>query len=68
MILEDLCQEPEDLAEIEAPEQFPGERLIVCRNPLLAAERARKCFDLLDATERDLSRIVKWIWQYKVTF
>src|SRR5277367_1967643 len=29
-----------DLAEIAAPEQFPGERLIVCRNPLLAQERA----------------------------
>jgi hypothetical protein len=46
-----------DLAEIEAPEQFPGERLIVCRNPLLAAERARKRTDLLAATERDLARI-----------
>jgi hypothetical protein len=45
------------MAEISAPEQFPGERLIVCRNPLLAAERARKRRDLLDATERDLSRI-----------
>jgi hypothetical protein len=46
-----------NLAEIEAPEQFPGERLIVCRNPLLAAERARKRIDLLAATERDLARI-----------
>jgi transposase len=46
-----------DLAEIEAPEQFPGERLIVCRNPLLAAERTRKRNDLLAATERDLTRI-----------
>ena len=46
-----------DMAEIEAPEQFPGERLIVCRNPLLAAERARKRNDLLAATERDLTRI-----------
>lgn len=46
-----------DLAEIEAPEQFPGERLIVCRNPLLATERARKREDLLAATERDLSRV-----------
>ena len=45
-----------DLAEISAP-QFPGERLIVCRNPLLAADRARKREDLLAATERDLSRI-----------
>ena len=46
-----------DIAEIDAPEQFPGERLIVCRNPLLAEERARKREDLLAATERALSRI-----------
>src|SRR6059058_3040213 len=42
------------MAEISAPEQFPGERLIVCRNPLLADERARKRGELLDATEQDL--------------
>jgi len=46
-----------DMAEIAAPEAFPGERLIVCRNPLLAEERARKREELLAATERDLSRI-----------
>jgi hypothetical protein len=46
-----------DLAEISAPEQFPGERLIVCRNPLLADERARKREVLLAATEADLVRI-----------
>jgi len=46
-----------DLAEIAAPDAFPGERLIVCRNPLLADERTRKREDLLAATERDLSRI-----------
>jgi hypothetical protein len=46
-----------DLAEISAPEQFPGERLIVCRNPLLADERARKRDVLLAATEADLVRI-----------
>jgi hypothetical protein len=45
-----------NLAEISAPD-YPGERLIVCRNPLLAAERARKRDALLAATERDLSRI-----------
>jgi len=45
-----------DLAEISAP-QFPDERLIVCRNPLLAEERARKREALLVATERELSRI-----------
>ena len=36
---------------------FPGERLVVCRNPLLAEERARKRGELLDATEKDLARI-----------
>lgn len=46
-----------DLAEIAAPDAFPGERLIVCRNPLLAEERARKREALLAATERDLSRV-----------
>jgi hypothetical protein len=46
-----------DLAEISAPELFPGERLIVCRNRALAAERARKREDLLAATERALARI-----------
>ena len=38
-------------------EHFPGERLIVCRNPLLAEERARKRSELLAATETDLARI-----------
>jgi hypothetical protein len=46
-----------DLAEISAPEMFPGERLIVCRNRDLAVERARKREDLLVATERELARI-----------
>ena len=45
-----------DLAEITSPE-FPGERLIVCRNGDLARERARKREALLCATERDLVRI-----------
>src|ERR1700751_847141 len=45
-----------DMAGITSPE-FPGERLIVCRNRALAAERARKRADLLAATERDLARI-----------
>ena len=45
-----------DMAEIESAD-FPGERLIVCRNPALAAERARKRNELLDATEQDLRRI-----------
>src|SRR6266576_500379 len=46
-----------DLAEISAPDLFPGERLIVCRNHDLATERARKREDLWAATERDLARI-----------
>jgi hypothetical protein len=45
-----------DMAEIASPD-YPGERLIVCRNPDLAAERARKRADLLAATEKDLTRI-----------
>jgi hypothetical protein len=45
-----------DMAEITSPD-YPGERLVVCRNPLLAAERARKRDDLLAATEKDLARI-----------
>ena len=38
-------------------EHFPGERLVVCRNPLLAEERARKRAELLAATEVDLTKI-----------
>jgi Transposase DDE domain len=45
-----------DLAAVTSPD-FPGERLIVCRNPDLARERARKREDLLAATERDLVKI-----------
>jgi hypothetical protein len=45
-----------DMAEISSPD-FPGERLVVCRNPDLAAERARKRDDLLAATEGDLAKI-----------
>jgi transposase len=45
-----------DLAEITHPD-FPGQRLVVCRNPLLAEERARKRGQLLEATERKLAKI-----------
>ncbi|HSD31856.1 MAG TPA: IS1634 family transposase [Gemmatimonadales bacterium] len=45
-----------DLAEIDSPD-YPGERLIVCRNPALAAERGRKRDELLDLTARDLQTI-----------
>ncbi|WP_419164016.1 IS1634 family transposase [Candidatus Palauibacter sp.] len=45
-----------NLAEIESPD-YPGERLVACRNPLLAAERARKREELLEATERELEKV-----------
>jgi len=45
-----------DLAEITSPD-FPGERLIACKNPFLEAERARKRESLLAATEADLATI-----------
>jgi len=45
-----------NLAEITSPE-FPGERLVVCRNPVLAAERSRKREALLAATEEALARV-----------
>ena len=45
-----------NLAEISSQE-FPDERLVVCRNPHLAAERARKREDLLAATERELDKV-----------
>jgi len=47
----------QDLAEITS-EDFPGERLIACRNPALAAERARKREDLLAATEKLLAPVI----------
>ena len=47
----------QDLAEITS-DDFPGERLIACRNPALAEERARKREDLLAATEKLLAPIV----------
>jgi hypothetical protein len=46
----------QDLAEISHPD-YPGERLIACRNPALAAERTRKRNELLAATEADLAHI-----------
>lgn len=45
-----------DMAEITSPD-YPGERLVVCKNPLLADERTRKRGELLAATEKDLARI-----------
>jgi hypothetical protein len=47
-----------DLAEITSPD-FPGERLVACKNPFLEAERARKRESLLAATEADLEKIAE---------
>lgn len=49
-----------NLAEITSPE-FPGERLVVCRNPALAAERARKREALLAATEGALATVARLV-------
>src|SRR6266545_3629863 len=54
----------QDLAEITHPD-YPGERLIVCKNPLLAVDRARKRQELLAATERDLAGIATAIQRAK---
>src|ERR1039458_8209946 len=47
-----------DMAEILHPD-YPGERLIACRNPLMADRRAHKRQELLVATERELDKIVQ---------
>ncbi|WP_249018982.1 IS1634 family transposase [Conexibacter sp. S30A1] len=47
----------QNLGEITDVNEFPGERLIVCRNPLVGAQRARKRTLLLDATEQELAAI-----------
>ena len=45
-----------NLAEITSP-LFAGERLVVCRNPAVAGERARKRAELLAATEAELDKV-----------
>jgi len=47
-----------NLAEITSPD-YPGERLVVCHNPLLEEERARKRQALLEATEKSLTKIAQ---------
>ena len=47
----------QDLAEITSAD-FPGERLVACRNPVLAADRARTREDLLAATEKLLAPLI----------
>jgi transposase len=54
----------QNLVEIQSPE-YPGERLMVCYNPLLAEERKRKREELLAATEKALTRIVKEVERRK---
>jgi hypothetical protein len=56
----------QDLAEITS-EDFPGERLIACRNPALAADRARKRQDLLAATEKLLAPLLARVRAGKIT-
>ncbi len=48
----------QDMAEITS-DQYPGERLIVCKNPFLAEDRTRKREELLQATENELNKIVE---------
>lgn len=48
----------QNLAEITS-DRYPGERLMVCHNPLLAEDRKRTRTELLEATEQELARIVK---------
>jgi transposase len=48
-----------NLAEIACEQLYPGQRLVVCRNPLVAAERARKRSELLASTEQDLAAIAR---------
>jgi hypothetical protein len=55
-----------NLAEVRSAE-FPGERLVVCRNPLIAAERARKREALLAATEADLAPIAQRVAAGRLT-
>jgi hypothetical protein len=56
-VLQPSLFDEHNLAEIEDEQEYPGERLIVCRNPLVAEERTRKREALLQATERELSEI-----------
>jgi hypothetical protein len=56
----------QNLAEITSPD-YPGERLIACRNPLLAADRARKREELLAATEKLLAPILARVQAGRLT-
>jgi hypothetical protein len=56
----------QNLAEITS-DDYPGERLVACRNPVLAAERARKRQDLLAATEKLLAPLIARVRAGKLT-
>ena len=56
----------QDLAETTS-EDFPGERLVACRNPVLAGERARKREDLLAATEKLLAPLIARVQAGRLT-
>jgi len=56
-IIEPSLFDERDLAEVSSPD-YPGERLIVCRNPMLADRRTHKRIELLEATEKALDAIV----------
>jgi hypothetical protein len=56
----------QDLAEITSPD-YPGERLVACRNPVLAADRARKRDELLAATERLLAPVIARVQAGRLT-
>jgi hypothetical protein len=56
----------QDLAEVTSPD-FPGERLVACRNPVLATDRARKREDLLQATEKLLAPLIARIQAGRLT-
>ena len=53
-----------NLAEIQSPD-YPGERLMVCHNPLLEEERGRKRRELLQATEKELTKVRKQVERRK---
>lgn len=50
----------QNLAEVTDP-HYPGERLVVCHNPLLAEKRTRKREDMLQATERELAKVTAMV-------
>ena len=60
MVLDPATLVPDTVAELYHP-SFPGERLLVCLNPRLRAERARKREDLLRATEETLAEIARMV-------